>query len=95
MLIRAYLVNGEFRIHHAGCADCAREARRSDSSARPEEHPDRAAVIAALWADIISEDRTTTPPKAAWPLCTRAPSSCPAPAGCPPAGNPRTRDCQG
>ena len=56
MLIRAYLVGGEFRIHRADCADCAREGRRSDSSARPEEHPDQAAVIAALWADIISED---------------------------------------
>jgi hypothetical protein len=56
MLIRAYLVNGEFRIHRAGCADCARESRRSDSGARPEEHPDQAAVVAALWADIIAED---------------------------------------
>jgi hypothetical protein len=56
MLIRAYLINGEFRIHRAGCADCAREARRSDSTARPEEHPDQAAVITALWADIINEN---------------------------------------
>jgi hypothetical protein len=56
MLIRAYLVNGEFRIHRADCGDCPREARRSDSTARPEEHRDQAGVIAALWADIISED---------------------------------------
>lgn len=56
MLIRAYLVSGEFRVHHADCRDCAREARRSDSSARPEEFPSQAAVIRSLWADIIAED---------------------------------------
>jgi len=56
MLIRAYLVSGEFRVHQADCRDCQREARRSDSSASPEEFPSEAAVIRSLWADIIRED---------------------------------------
>ncbi len=56
MMIRAYLVGGEFRVHRADCGDCAREARRSGSAAQPEEHPDQAGVIAALWADIIAQD---------------------------------------
>jgi hypothetical protein len=85
MLIRAYLVNGEFRIHRADCGDCPREARHSDSTARPEEHRDQAGVIAALWADIISEDPDFYAPLAGWPRYTPAPSSSPAPAGCPPA----------
>ena len=33
MLIRAYLVSGESRVHRADCRDCTREARRSDSGA--------------------------------------------------------------
>jgi len=56
MLIRAYLVSGEFRVHRADCADRKKDARRSDSGARPEEYPSQAAVIRSLWADIIAED---------------------------------------
>ncbi len=56
MLIRAYLVSGEFRVHRADCRDCTREARRSDSAAQPEVFPSKAAVIRSLWADIIAED---------------------------------------
>jgi hypothetical protein len=59
MLIRAYLVSGEFRVHRADCRDCTREARRSDSSAQPEDFPSKAAVIRSLWADIIAEDPGT------------------------------------
>lgn len=59
MLIRAYLVSGEFRVHRADCRDCTREARRSDSGGEPEEFPSRAAVIRSLWSDIIAEDPDT------------------------------------
>jgi hypothetical protein len=56
MLVRAYLVSGEFRVHRADCLDCVRETRRSDSSGEPEEFPSKDAVIRSLWADIIAED---------------------------------------
>ncbi len=59
MLIRAYLVSGEFRVHRADCRDCPREARRSDSGAKPEDVPSKAAVIRSLWADIITDDPGT------------------------------------
>ena len=57
--VQAFLVSGEFRVHRAGCQDTAREARRSDSAGHPEEYASRAAVIRALWADIIAEDPDT------------------------------------
>jgi hypothetical protein len=92
MLIRAYLVSGEFRVHRADCRDCTREARRSDSSGAPEEFPSKAAVIRSLWADIIAEAPAPTAPRTARPAWKPALSSCPAPAGCrmsdPPAGGP-------
>jgi hypothetical protein len=84
MLIRAYLVSGEFRVHRSDCRDCTGEARRSDSSAQPEDFPSKAAVIRSLWADIIAEKTPApTPPRTAWPPWKPGPSSCPAPAGCP------------
>jgi hypothetical protein len=82
VLIRAYLVSGEFRVHRADCRDCTREARRSDSGDEPEEFPSRAAVIRSLWSDMIAEDPASTAPRTAWPAWKPAPSSCPAPAGC-------------
>jgi len=62
--VRAYLINGEFRVHQADCRDCQREARRSDSDGGIEEDSDggieeyacKADVIASLWSDIIAED---------------------------------------
>ena len=54
--VRAYLINGEFRVHQADCRDCQREARRSDSDGGIEEHACKADVIASLWSDIIAED---------------------------------------
>ena len=57
--VQAFLVSGEFRVHRAGCQDTAREARRSDSAGHPEEYASKAAVIRALWADIIAEDPDT------------------------------------
>ena len=56
MLLRAYLISGEFRVHRAGCRDCQREARRSDSPGHPEEYTSQADAIASLWSDIIAED---------------------------------------
>ena len=81
--VQAFLVSGEFRVHRAGCEDTAREARRSDSAGHPEEYASKAAVIRALWADIIAEDPDTygTPGGiAAW---KPRPGSWPAPGGCP------------
>jgi len=59
MKLRAYLVSGQFRIHHADCRDCAKEARRSDSAGRAEDYPSKTAVISDLWSDIIAEDPAT------------------------------------
>jgi hypothetical protein len=59
MKLRTYLVRGQFRIHRADCRDCAKEARRSDSAGRAEDHPSKAAVISDLWSDIIAEDPAT------------------------------------
>jgi len=56
MRLRAYLISGEFRVHRAGCRDCQREARRSDSPGDAGEYASRAEVIASLWSDIIAED---------------------------------------
>ena len=56
MRLRAYLVSGEFRVHRAGCRDCEKEARRSDSAGDAEEYASRAEVIAGLWSDIIAEN---------------------------------------
>jgi hypothetical protein len=56
MRLRAYLVSGEFRVHRAGCRDCEKEARRSDSAGGAEEYASRAEVIADLWSDIIAEN---------------------------------------
>ena len=52
----AYLVSGAFRVHRAGCRDCEKEARRSDSAGDAEEYASRAEVIVGLWSDIIAED---------------------------------------
>jgi hypothetical protein len=59
MKVQAFLVSGQFRVHRAGCQDISKEARRSDSSGYPEEYASKAAVIRALWADIIAEDPDT------------------------------------
>jgi hypothetical protein len=56
MRLRAYLISGEFRVHRAGCRDCEKEARRSDSAGNAEEYASRAEVIASLWSDIIAEN---------------------------------------
>ena len=56
MRLRAYLISGEFRVHRAGCRDCEKEARRSDSAGHAEEYASRADVIAGLWSDIIAEN---------------------------------------
>ena len=57
MLLRAYLISGEFRVHQADCGDCQREARRSDSPGDGEEYASQADVIASLWSDIIAENQ--------------------------------------
>jgi hypothetical protein len=57
VLLRAYLISGEFRVHRADCRDCQREARRSDSPGDAEEYASRADVIASLWSDIIAENQ--------------------------------------
>src|SRR5712691_8859435 len=87
MLIRAYLVSGEFRVHRADCRDCTREARRSDSSAAPGEFPSKAAVIRSLWSDIIAEDPGFYGTPDGMAGLEAAPSSCPAPAGSPGGGS--------
>ncbi len=56
MLLRAYLISGEFRVHRADCRDWQREARRSDSPGDVEEYASQADVIASLWSDIFAED---------------------------------------
>jgi len=59
MRLRAYLISGEFRVHRAGCRDCEKEARRSDSAGdaeEAEEYASRAEAIASLWSDIIAEN---------------------------------------
>ena len=56
MRLRAYLINGELRVHRDGCRDCDKEARRSDSPGDAEEYASRAEVIASLWSDIIAEN---------------------------------------
>ena len=56
MRLRAYLVSGALRVHRAGCRDCEKEARRSDSAGDAEEYASRAEVIAGLWSDIIAEN---------------------------------------
>ena len=93
MLIRAYLVSGEFRVHRADCRDCTREARRSDSSGAPEEFPSKAAVIRSRGPTSSPKTPASTAPRTAWPAWKPTPSSCPAPAGCPvsdpAAGSPR------
>ncbi len=95
MLIRAYPVRGEFRVHGADCRDCTREGRRSDSGAYPEELPSKAAVIRSLWSGIIAEyPGFYGPPDGVTSLeadteFLPTPSSCPAPASGPlsdPAG---------
>jgi hypothetical protein len=58
--MRADLVSGAFRVHRAGCRDCQREARRSDSPGDAEEYASQADVIACLWSDIIAENLTGT-----------------------------------
>jgi hypothetical protein len=56
MRLSAYLVSGAFRVHRAGCRDCEKEARRSDSAGTAEEYASRTEVIAGLWSDIIAEN---------------------------------------
>jgi hypothetical protein len=56
MQLRAYLISGEFRVHRAGCRDCQREARCSDSPGDAGEYASQADVIASLWSDIIAEN---------------------------------------
>ena len=53
--ISAYLVSGAFG-HRAGCRDCEKEARRSDSAGTAEEYASRTEVIVGLWSDIIAEN---------------------------------------
>lgn len=48
MQIRAFLISGQFRIHHAGCQDWKKDARRSDSSGHIEDFPTKTAVLRSL-----------------------------------------------
>lgn len=51
------LVNGDFRVHKAGCADIKQDLAKSDYASAPVEHHEtEESVIRSLWDDIIGDD---------------------------------------
>jgi hypothetical protein len=60
MDIAYILVNGDFRVHRAGCRDIERDLSQSDYASAPVEHHEtEESVIRSLWDDIIGD---TFPP---------------------------------
>lgn len=56
--LAAILVNGDFRIHRADCADVPRDARRSDAGAWYIEVASRHEANIECWGDVASDNHT-------------------------------------
>jgi hypothetical protein len=57
MDIAFVLVNGDFQVHKAGCADIKQELAKSDYANAPVEHHEtEESVVRSLWDDIIGDD---------------------------------------
>lgn len=57
MELQIFLINGDFHVHRAGCADVDKIRRRrlSDSPGHIEVHDSREAVVMDSWGDIVAE----------------------------------------
>lgn len=57
MELQIFLINGDFHVHRAGCADIGKIRRRrlSDSPGHVEVHDSRESVVMDSWGDIVDE----------------------------------------